>query len=176
MTKVAKIEPREKELKVPEQRPLRRQPPFLAPFEEMERMLDEIRSQLGLGPWPWAFERRHWPEFAAPLAQSFPRVELRERDDALVLRADIPGVAKEDLEVSMTDDTVTIAGHTHHHEEEKEAGELRYHETYRGEFTRTIRLPVAVDGERVTASHDKGVLELVMPKVEKARRRTIEVQ
>lgn len=172
MAKVSPIETRNKAVTPSEERPASAR--ALGPFEEMERMLDQIRGQLGFGTWPWRLERPHWPDLAAPFGGAFPRVELVEKDDALVLRADIPGVRKEDLEVSLTDDAVTISGHT---ASEKEGeGELRYHETYRGEFTRTIRLPAAVDGDQVKASYRDGVLELEMPKVEKARRRTIQVQ
>ncbi len=151
----------------------------LGPFEDIDRWFDEMSRRFNeFFPRRWLspFERMFpsTPELRAPFEGRMPRVDMIERDAEIVIQAELPGVAKEDLEVSTTNDTVTIRASTRRGEKE-EKGEYYRHELSRGEFQRTLQLPAAVKGDQAKATFKDGVLELVLPKVEQAKRKTIKV-
>ena len=92
---------------------------------------------------------------------SVPKLDIIERDDEVVVRAEVAGVDKKDLEVSVTDNSVTIRGSTkEEHKEEK--GDYFRSEITRGEFSRTAALPCDVDGDKARANFTDGILELVI--------------
>jgi HSP20 family protein len=142
----------------------------LSPFEEMERMFEGFFPRGWMRP--WRFEWPAWPELAEA---RLPSVDVIDRDDEVLVRAELPGVDKKDLDVSMTEDTVTIKGTTQR-EEKEEKGDYYRHEIARGAFARTVTLPAEVDGTRAKAAFKDGVLELVLPKREKAKRHSIKVE
>jgi len=86
----------------------------------------------------------------------------------------VPGVKKDDLTVSVSDNVVTIKGETKR-EQKKEKGDYYHCEISRGAFTRSVALPHYVDSDRAKAAFENGVLELTLPKVEKAKRRTVKI-
>jgi HSP20 family protein len=92
-----------------------------------------------------------------------------------VIRAELPGVKKEDLDVSITGDRVTIRA-TSSHEEAEEKGDYYRKELSRGVFSRTVPLPCAVQGDQSKATFKDGVMELLLPKVEPAKRQRIKVE
>lgn len=94
-----------------------------------------------------------------------PSVDLKETEQEIILKADIPGVNQEDLDITVEQNIVTLKGETKQDESREEHG---YHLTERryGSFYRTISLPVEVKSEEATARYKNGVLELRMPKVE----------
>jgi HSP20 family protein len=98
-----------------------------------------------------------------------------DRDDEVVVRADLPGVDKKDLEVTLHEDALTIKGSTSS-EKEEEKGDYFRREVSSGSFSRSIRLPTAVDGEKVSSSFKDGILELTLPKIKKTKRHTIKVE
>ena len=142
----------------------------LSPFEEMDRLFSRMMGRPFSAGWmdPLRYE---WPSLQAEM----PRVDVIDRDKEVVIRAEIPGVAREDLEVTMDDNTVTFRGSTRH-EEEKEEGEYHYRETSRGEFCRTITLPANVDAGKAKAHYKDGMVELVLPKVQPSQRKKIKVE
>jgi HSP20 family protein len=145
----------------------------LSPFEEMDQLFERFFPRGWLQPL-----RREWPtwgEFAAPFEGRLPRVDVIDRDEEVVVRAEVPGVDKKNLEVSVTDNAVTIKGTTST-EEEKEEGDYYRREISRGTFSRTVMLPSEVNGEKAKSSFKEGTLELVFPKVEKSRRHKIKVE
>ena len=110
-----------------------------------------------------------WPLSARPLAHSFgstyewmPDVDVFEKDGKIVVRADLPGIKREDIDVSVQDDTLVVRGHR---EEEKEIeGETYYGlERATGRFYRTVGLPAGVDPDEIGASYRDGVLEVSIP-------------
>lgn len=144
----------------------------LSPFDEMDRWFESVFPRGWMQP-----IRREWPlwsEPAAGLEIRTPRVDVIDRDDEVVVRAEVPGLEKDDLEVSVSDSTVTIKGQTRR-EEKEEKGDFYRHEISRGAFARTVMLPHEVDMEGSKAKFKDGVLELTLPKVEKAKRRTITI-
>jgi HSP20 family protein len=140
------------------------------PFEEMERLFEASFPVGWLRPWRWPT----FNEMAAPFEGRMPKVDVIDRENEVLVRAELPGVSKDDIEVSLTDHTVMIKGSTSK-EEKKEEGNYYRRETMRGEFSRTVTLPADVDTEKANAKFTDGVLELVMPKSEKAKRRSIKV-
>src|SRR5712692_10039668 len=101
-------------------------------------------------------------------------VDLRETKDAYHLRADLPGLAPDQIEINATGDSVTIAGEMKSATDVSEDGWLRQ-ERRTGKFQRSFTLPVAIDPTKVEASFENGVLNLVVPKSESTRPRTIKV-
>jgi HSP20 family protein len=147
--------------------------PALTSLDDMERWFHEMFSAGWMRPF-----FQGWPELAKiapPFEGRQPRVDLINREEETVLRAELPGVKKEDLDVSMTDNTVTIRASTRH-QEEKEEGEYFRKEMSRGEFVRTVAIPDAIDEDKVSASFKDGVLELRLPKLESAKPRSINVE
>ena len=145
----------------------------LSPFEEMDRLFE------GYFPrgWMQAF-RREWPlwgELAAPLEPRLPHVDIIDRDEEVLVRAAVPGIDKKDLDVSITENTVTIKGITSH-EQKEEKGDYFRREITRGSFSRTLALPSGVDSSKAKAKFKDGVLEITLPKVETSKKRTIKLE
>lgn len=145
----------------------------LSPFEEMERLFEGFMSGHLLRPFRW-----DWPSWGEPMSlleNRLPRVDIIDRDDEIVLRAEMPGVEKKDLDVSLTDNTVTIKGRTYQ-EQREEQGNYYRSEMSRGAFARTVTLPGDVEGAKAKATFKDGVLELSLPKTETSKRRSITVE
>lgn len=145
----------------------------LSPFEEMDRLMESFFPRQWLRPFRW--DMPSWSELGAPLEIRSPRVDIIDRDNDIVVKAEIPGVKKEDLDVSMTESTVTIKGSSSH-EEKQEKGNYYRCEISRGAFTRTVALPADVDTDKAKAVFNDGILELTIPKVEKSKRKSIPVE
>ncbi len=139
-----------------------------SPFESMERMFDEFMGRGWLRPF-----RREWPAFPE-LEIGAPKIDVIDRDAEVVVRAEVPAVKKEDLEVSVSGNLLTIKGETRH-EEKEEKGDYYRCEISSGAFSRMVTLPAEVDESKARASLKDGVLELTLPKLEQAKRRTIKV-
>jgi len=145
----------------------------LSPFEEMDRMFEDYFSRGWMRPFRW-----EWPslgEMAKPFEGKMPKVDVIDRDDEVVVKAELPGVEKKDLDVSVTETSVTIKGTTSH-EEKEEKGDYYRCEISRGAYARTVALPSYVDADKAKASFKDGVLELKLPKVKKSKRRSIEIK
>jgi HSP20 family protein len=145
----------------------------LSTIEEMERMFDNFFRRGSMRPFHWDWPS--WSELAAPLEDKPPRVDVIDRDNEIVVRAEAPGVDKDNLDVTLSDNTITIKGSTSH-EEKEEKGDYYRCEISRGSFTRTVALPADVDGSQAKASFKDGMLEVTMPKVTPAQRHTIKVE
>jgi len=101
-----------------------------------------------------------------------PVVDIYETPDSLVLMADLPGVSKEDLDVRVDNDVLTIQGKSSH----TAPGEATYREYELVNFFRQFELSERVDQEKIAAELKHGVLTLHLPKTERARPRQIEVR
>lgn len=97
-------------------------------------------------------------------------VNIREEDEAYILSALVPGLTADDLNIQILDDVVRIEG-------EYKADETQYllHELPNGAFTRTLRLPAAIDANAVEAKIADGILTLTLPKAESARPKRIQI-
>ena len=131
------------------------------PFRIMFEMLGEPAREAGF--------------FTAPQGGFVPAFEVFERKDGYVFKGDLPGVKQEDLEISLTENRLTISGKRD--SEERKEGERFYAvERVYGQFTRTFSLPEGVDGEHVKAELKDGVLTLVVPKKPEVQPRRISLK
>lgn len=140
------------------------------PFREMESMLErythatgrdlrtgDVDTELGFADWS-------------------PTVDIEESDESYLIRADVPGIDKKDIEVRLDNGVLSITGERR---EEKETGKgTRRHRTerYCGTFARHFTLPNAIMADKVDASYKDGVLSLVIPKAEEARPKAIDIK
>jgi len=139
----------------------------LMSFDEFDHFFDDFLS-------------RRWPrlmDWNMPTLQeiSFPRVDILDHDNDIEVQAALPGVKKEDLEVSVTNQTITIRSCTKEEKKTEEKGKYFRREISRGEFQRTLSLPDNVDGEKAKASFKDGILKVTVPKTEKSKRKSIEI-
>ena len=141
--------------------------PRPALFGDIDSIFDDFFNRRWLQPFGW---KRPFGEMVA----SVPSVDVIERDDEVVVRAGLPGYKKEDIEVSMSNSSLTIKGETKT-EEKEEKGDYYRCEISHGAFSRTIGLPAGVDEAKATASMKDGMLELTLPKLERSKRHTIAI-
>jgi HSP20 family protein len=140
-------------------------------FRELEHRLDNVFSDNWGFPSRW--ELPDWSRlYKVKLAA--PRIDIVDRDDDILVRADVPGYNKDGLEVSFTDNTISIRGSTSEAKKE-EKGDYYRNETMKGAFTRTVYLPSEVDGSQASSTYTDGVLEVLVPKLGKARRVKVDV-
>ncbi|MDD4860312.1 MAG: Hsp20/alpha crystallin family protein, partial [Dehalococcoidales bacterium] len=104
-----------------------------------------------------------------------PNIDLFEKGDKLVVRAEVPGIDKEDINISVTGDTLTLSGERKTEKETEEGDYYRSEMSY-GKFTRSIVLPEYVDPEKIEATYDNGILEISMAKSEEAKAKKIEIK
>lgn len=149
----------------------------LSPFEdmeqEMERMFDAAFGSNWMHPFRW--RGPWWREVAAPFKGLSPSVDVIDREKEVLVRAEVPGITKDDLEVSLCDNRVTIHGSTRH-EEKGEKGDYYRRELSSGSFSRTLTLPAEVDGTKAKATFKDGILELTLPKIKAAERHSINIE
>lgn len=135
--------------------------------EDMERYFD--RRMRDFATWPF---RR----FGRPVMEAWlPDIDVFEREGKIVVRADLPGMRAEDVEVTVEGDLLTIKGKR---EEEKEVKEESYYCSERafGEFSRTVRLPEGATAEEIEATCSDGVLEVMIPKPLAPEAKSVKVQ
>jgi HSP20 family protein len=104
-----------------------------------------------------------------------PAVEVADTPEAVIVKAQMPGVSKDHLQVDVTDDILTLKGEM---KEEETKEEKNYHrrEFRYGRFARSIHLPAAVQSDRATAQLKEGILEVRIPKSDKSKARQIRIQ
>jgi len=103
-----------------------------------------------------------------------PAMDLVEADDHFVLKADLPGLAEDDVAIEVQENVLTISGSRETEHERKEQGWYRLERSY-GSFSRSLTLPDGVDADRVEAKFDRGVLEVTIPKPEERKPRRISI-
>lgn len=140
----------------------------LAPFAGFETLRDQMdRLLAGFGDWG--------PPEMRPLGDWNPKLDFSETKDAWVVRVETPGVDPKEIQVLFENGLLTIKGEK---EIEKDAKEEQYYRMERsyGAFVRTLRLPAAVDGSRVTATFKNGLLMVTLPKALGAKANPIPVK
>lgn len=103
-----------------------------------------------------------------------PPVDIFEDEKSIILKAELPGVKKEEITLDVSDSVLTISGEKHFkHEESRE----HYHmiERHYGAFKRSFSIPETVDSEKIEAKYEKGVLEIVFPKIDASASRQIRI-
>ena len=137
---------------------------------DMERMFEDFwtRPWFGLG-WPRRFRALE------DVGTRTPAIEIYEEKDDVVVKAELPGMKREDLELNISDNLLTIKGEKKKEEEVKEKG-YYYSERSYGGFTRTVEIPKDVQTDKVRASFKDGVLEIRIPKTEEAKRKEVKIK
>lgn len=103
-----------------------------------------------------------------------PALDVYDDKDSLVVTAELPGMKKEEIDISLQDGVLTISGERKHQREAKEGGIFRS-ERYFGKFQRSVTLPTLVDASKVKATYKDGILTVDLPKSEEAKPRHIDV-
>lgn len=132
---------------------------WVSPFQAMEDWLDELESHWMM-PRPFHFGI---PRLSLGWMAKTPRVDIIDREHELCVKAELPGVDKDQLSVSIQDNRLTIQASVAKDEEE-EKGTYHRRERLRGEYQRVLELPVPVDADKAKCSFKHGVMELVVPK------------
>jgi HSP20 family protein len=117
---------------------------------EMERFFDRFAEPV-------------WEPLEAMTGDWAPKLDVSETKEAMLVTADMPGVDPKEIEIGLTGDLLTLKGEKEKRTEEKEERYHRVERTY-GAFLRSVRLPMAVDGSKVTATFKNGVLVVTLPK------------
>lgn len=126
-------------------------------------------------------ERNAWREMFEPLSHfegfsmRWPKVDMVDQENELLVRAELPGVDKKDIDVSLSENMLTLRGQTRREEKVEKDNYFRS-EISQGSFLRSVYLPVEVDSSKSTAVLKDGILEITLPKVETSKRKSIQVQ
>jgi len=160
-----------KEEKRKEEKPLEPYRPstWLTPFERMEEMFEDFFRRPFGRPWwpvlPRLFEER----------EPVPSVDIFEEGDDVVVKTELPGMAKDDIEVNLTDNTITLSGEKKKEEKVERKDYYRLERSY-GSFSRSFTLPADVQTDKAKASFKNGVLEVRIPKTEEAKKKVQKVK
>jgi len=136
---------------------------------DMDRMMDDFFGRRFRPWWPDRWFRTDEMEVRAPV------VDVFEDKNDIVVKAELPGLDKDNIEVNLTDNTLTIKGEKKKEEEVKEENYYRCERAY-GSFVRSVELPKAVHADKVKASFKNGILEVRVPKTEEAKAKEIKVK
>jgi HSP20 family protein len=149
---------------------IRYQPPQTLAFSGFDR-LSNLRDELDT-----LFEMPFWSNFGRQ-SQLFsgwsPALDLYQSNDNVIARVELPGMRKEDIEISLHDGMLTINGERQGETSEGDKAERT--ERYVGKFRRSISLPTQVDANKVTANYRDGILTVTLPKAEEAKPKQIKV-
>lgn len=145
----------------------------LSPFAEMEQMFEQLFPQNWMRPMNW--DMPGYNRLAPPFTGRLPKVDVVDRDNEIVVRAELPGVDKKDVDISLANNTVTIKASSKR-EEKEEKGDYYRCEISQGAFSRTLALPADVDTDKAKANFKDGMLELVLPKLKGAQKRSIKIE
>lgn len=141
-----------------------------AALENLEQLFDDFLRRRWPRPLRWDWPR--WNELSSLLDKAAPSVDVVDRAKEVMVRAEVPGIDKEDLDVSITDRTLTIKGSSR--QEDKQEGEDYFRQEIRsGAFSRSVVLPADVNAARAKATFKDGLLELHLPKVRASKRQKI---
>jgi HSP20 family protein len=138
------------------------------PFQEFESLLDRYNRTSGSA-------MRNQGNGDLSFADWAPSVDIEEQDDKYLIKADLPGVDKKDIDVKLENGTLSIRGEKRLESESKE-GKRHRTERFHGTFARSFTLPDLVDADKVDASYRDGVLTLHIPKMEQAKPKSIDIK
>jgi HSP20 family protein len=138
--------------------------------EQIESLFEDFFNRRWLRPFS-----REWPAWPAKLETGAPKVDVIDRESELVVRAELPGFSKDDLDVNVTRNTVTVKGSTRK-EQEKEEGEYHHREIVSRTVSRTVPLPCDVDSASAKAKLKDGLLEVTVAKAKGAENKRIDIE
>ena len=136
---------------------------------DMDRMMEDFFGRRARSWWPEGWFR------GGEMALGAPALDVFEDKDDVVVKAELPGMDKENIEVNLTDHMLTIKGEKKKEEEVKEENYYHSERSY-GSFVRNVELPKAVYADKVKASFKNGILEVRAPKTEEAKNKEVKVK
>jgi HSP20 family protein len=139
-------------------------PRALSPFSEMERMMENFFVR------PFPMFPAIWPKMFFSEEELSLAVDIFEQDDAVVVKAELPGMKKEDINVELSDGVLRITGEKKREEKVEKKDYYRLERSV-GSFERRISLPSGIDTGKTKASFKDGVLEIQIPKTEEAKKK-----
>jgi len=144
------------------------------PLSELSRMEREMERMFGdfFGRPLFGFR---WPERLREIGGREPAIEVYEEKDNVVVKAEVPGMKKEEIDVNITDDLLTIKGEKKKEEEVKEK-DYYFSERSYGSFERSVEIPRAVHADKARATFKDGILEIRLPKTEEAKRKEVKLK
>jgi HSP20 family protein len=137
-------------------------------FRELSTLRDEIDriwsrffgEQGPLVPW-----RGEWA----------PSLDVSETKNSIIVKAELPGMDAKDLDISLTDDVLTVKGEKKQEKEEEDENYHRIERSY-GSFSRSVRLPSEVQSDKIEANYKNGILKIALPKSEKAKSKEVKIK
>jgi HSP20 family protein len=161
---------------------VRRESPFSL-FQEMDRMFNEMQRNFFNDELYWPFGRRRTRPFSLLIREDepifrTPLANITEEDDAFAITAELPGLDKGDIEITIQDGTLEIKGEVKEEKKEEKEGELVRREYRSSSYYRAFSLPDNIDENKIDANLEKGILSLKIPKVEpvKPEKKKIEIK
>ena len=144
----------------------------LSPFQEMERRFQEMERRFeDLFRRPFSLLPSWMPRLRIPeIEEVSPSMDIFTEGDNVVVKAELPGMKKEDIDVSLTEDTITISGEKKKEEKIEKKDYYSFERSY-GSFKRSFSLPSEVQTEKASAKFKNGVLEIRIPKTEEAKKK-----
>jgi HSP20 family protein len=133
-----------------------------SPWAEVNRLAREMDTLFGNG---WTQSTDLWA----------PAVDVEETPDEILLTAELPGMAREDIDIELEEGVLTIQGEKKEETKDENTQGLLYERRW-GSFTRRFTLPRAVDAGNISANYENGILRIRVPKAEEAKGRKIEIQ
>jgi HSP20 family protein len=143
------------------------------PFESLRQEMDRLFDSFSRGFLRSPFERSSFdiePFWPRTTTLSVPVVDVAETDKEFRVTAELPGLDEKDVEVTLSDDVLTIRGEKKEEKEEKEKNYYLSERRY-GSFQRSFRLPTGIDQNKIEAAFQKGVLNIALPKTEEAQKK-----
>lgn len=140
------------------------------PFRELDELQSRLSTMFGRAPVKKEGDKRE----ALTMAEWAPLVDIVEDEKEYLIKAEVPGITKEDVKVAFHDDVLTISGERKYEKEEKDK---KFHRIERahGSFFRSFTIPEDSDGEKIKAEFKDGVLKVHLPKTEKAKAQQIQI-
>ncbi|MGA9980228.1 MAG: Hsp20/alpha crystallin family protein [Candidatus Sulfotelmatobacter sp.] len=137
------------------------------PFRELSTLQDRLNRL-------FRESQREGQDESLTTSSFAPAVDVYEDEHNFTLKIEVPGIDEKDIDVRLENNTLTVHGERKIEKEEKEENYRRVERHY-GSFTRTFNLPTTVDSEKVSATYDKGVLKIALPKKAEAKPKQIKV-
>ena len=133
-------------------------------LEEFERRFEDIFGSSWPTLWPGLREGKGW----------MPSIDVYEKDNKVILKAELPGMKEEDIDVSVDGDMLNIKGEKNTESEVKEENYYQRESSY-GSFFRSIPIPSSIDASKISADYEDGVLQVTMPKIDGVKPKKVPV-
>ena len=147
----------------------------LSALSKFEREFENFISEHRPRNFDWPFRRADWPHLRSKVNARLPNVDVIEREKDILIRAELPGFKKDEIDISLNDNSLTIKASTESKSTEEE-GDYFCREISQEYVSRTVSLPARVLGEQVKAKLNDGVLDITVPKSDESNTQKITIE